>query len=228
MQPLPGDRVVVRYRLGAGGPDDWRAAPNPALAHSPSLSDLTGLLVAATPATLVIERDGVAETVPAAAVTSIRLLSRSVVRNSQIRAVLRALTDAAPAMHRADVADWSVSCDPAGDRLWANAAVPLGFAASAAGLGAVRAWYAERGAPGRVIVPERLLRPADVAAALAPGADSADIESAGIESGGVEYEVLVDTAGRPAAVPGDDLAARRRLREQGYGLHHTFRVLPLS
>lgn len=231
MQPLAGDRVVIRYRLGAGGPDDWRAAPNPALAHTPSLSDLTGILRERTPEALIVEREGVEETVPIAAITSVRLLSRTVVRNSQIRAVERTLTEQTPAAERADLDGWSVSRDPDSALLRAGAAVPVGFGSSAAGLDRVRAWYAERGGGGWLIVPERLLRLADVTGGTAPGGGSTAGGGAAAGNGdtdGIEYEVLVAPDGRPAQVRGDDLAERRRLRAAGYGLHHTFRALPLD
>jgi len=212
MDPLPGDRVVVRYRLGAGGPDDWRAAsgPNPAFERAPTLSDLTGILVSATPDALVIERDGVAERVPVDAVTSIRQLSARVVRNSQIRAVERALTEAAPAAERAEVDGWVVSADPSSAAVHAHAAVPLEFGANAAGLDRVREWYAARGIAARALVPERLLRTAEVSGAA-----------------GAAYEVLEAPDGTPVAVPGDDRTERMRLRAAGYTLHHTFRLIDL-
>lgn len=211
MQPLAGDRVVVRYRLGAGGPDDWRQAPNPALTHTPSLSDLTGVLVSATRDHLDIDRDGTVERVPAAAITSIRQLSRQVVRNSQIRDVQRTLTEAEPAAERATVAGWIVSADPDSTALRANSAVPLEFGASAAALEEIGDWFARRERPAVAIIPERLVRTGDI------GTDR-----------GREFEVLVDSAGDPVEVAGDDLAARTRWRERGYGLHHTFRVVKLT
>lgn len=212
MEPLPGDRVVVRYRLGVGGPDDWRAAsgPNPAFERAPTLSDLTGILASATPDGLVIERDGVPEYVPAAAVTSIRQLSARVVRNSEIRAVERILTDAVAAAERAEVDGWTVSADPSSAAVRANAAVPLEFGANAAGLDRVRDWYASRGIAARAVVPERLLRTAEASA-----------------SAGAAYEVLVAPDGTPVEVPGVDRGERLRRRADGYALHHTFRLIDL-
>ncbi|WP_440712823.1 GNAT family N-acetyltransferase, cg3035/Rv0428c family [Gordonia sp. FQ] len=210
MDPLAGDRIVVRYRLGEGGPGDWRPAPNPALERSPSLSDLTGILVDETADALLVERDGTVERLPRAAITSIRQLSRRVVRNSAIRDVERVLTEAAPAAERDEFDGWTVSADPESTALRANTAVPLGREARAADVGRVRDWYTRRGLSARVVVPERLLRTAEIA-----------------PRPGTEYEVLVDDAGAAVEVPGDDRDARRSWRARGYGLHHTFQVLEL-
>ncbi|MFT3660948.1 MAG: GCN5 family acetyltransferase [Gordonia sp. (in: high G+C Gram-positive bacteria)] len=210
MDPLPGDRVVVRYRLGAGGPDDWREAPNPALAHTPTLSDLTGFLVERGPDGLVVERDGRIETVPAEAITSLRTLSARTVRNAQIRAVERVLTDAVPAAERAEIDGWTLSATPGAQDPRACAAVPIEFGAAAAALDRIAAWYAERGLPGRVVVADRLLRTADLPAPAT-----------------AEHEVLVGPDGDPVELAGDDLPARTRWRERGYRLHHTVAVVDL-
>lgn len=210
MDPLPGDRVVVRYRLGTGGPDDWRAVPNPAVTRGPALSDLTGILLSATAEELVVERDGVAEHVPAAAITSVRQLSVRVVRNSAIRAVERTLTDAAEAAERTWIDGWLVSAGPDPAAVRATSAVPLLFGASAAALDGIRAWYAGRDLPARVVVADRLLRPSQVSA-----------------SPGTGYEVLLGPDGTPVEVPESDQDERLRLRADGFGLHHTVRVLDL-
>lgn len=208
MQPLPGDRVVVRYRLGAGGPDDWRAdsGPNPSFAHTPSLSDITGVLRRADGRSLWIERDGTEERVPVSAIVSLRQLSMRTVRNSEIRAVERRLTESARATETATIDGWTATYSPDSDAVRANAAVPLELGASAAALRAIGAWYAERGRAARIVVPERLLRSAEI-----PGSRR-------------EYEALT-RAGELAEVPGDAADERRRLRANGFGLHHTFWVI---
>ncbi|MCK0438759.1 GCN5 family acetyltransferase [Gordonia alkaliphila] len=212
--PLVGDRVVVRYRLGAGGPADWRATPNPAptpaRSHAPTLSDLTGLLIDASAERLILERDGVAETVPTAAIVSIRQLSTRTVRNSAIRTVERTLTETVPAAARVEFDGWLLSADPTSEALRANAAVPAGFGAHAAAAPQLRAWYAERGAPTRIVVPDRLLRLADLT-----------------DRAGDEYEVLIDPTDAPVQVPVADRAERLRLRAAGHWLHHTFTLIEL-
>ncbi|MFC0314367.1 GCN5 family acetyltransferase [Gordonia phosphorivorans] len=210
MQPLSGDRVVVRYRLGAGGPADWRATPNPALSHTPTLSDLTGILVEASAERLVLERDGATETVPVAAIVSLKQLSTRTVRNSAIREVERTLTEAAPAAERIEVDGWVLSADPSATDPRADAAIPLGFGANAATLPQVREWYAARGRPTRILAPERLFRIADL------GAD-----------GGTDFEVLIGPTGAPVQVLGTDLAERRRLRAAQHWLHHTVTLIEL-
>ncbi|GAC57003.1 hypothetical protein GOHSU_14_01700 [Gordonia hirsuta DSM 44140 = NBRC 16056] len=212
MDPLIGDRVVIRYRLGAGGPDDWRAGsgPNPAFTHAPTLSDITGILREHDGQALVIERDGRAESVPVAAITSLRQLSAQTVRNSQIRRVERALTDATVAAERVEVDGWVLSADPASSAPRATAAVPLGFGTNTTALDTIAEWYRLRGLPTRVIAPERLLRLADLGAGP-----------------GIGYEVLTRDGTTPVEVPGSDLDERRRLRAEGYGLHHTFMLLTL-
>lgn len=238
MDPLPGDRIVVRYRLGAGGPADWRtapgaqragrdaAAPDPALVHSPALSDVTGFLIERNDDELLVERDGARERIPAAAITSLRRLSATPVRNSEIRALERALTEATPAAERVELDGWILSASPDAAEVTrparsapgaesaprANAAVPLAFGASPAALTAITAWYLDRGLPARVVVPERLLRIADVTGS----------------GPGTEYEVLVDPTGDAAEVPGADRAERLRLRSNAYRLHHTFAVVDLD
>ncbi|MFZ2509960.1 MAG: GCN5 family acetyltransferase [Gordonia sp. (in: high G+C Gram-positive bacteria)] len=211
MQPLPGDRVVVRYRLGAGGPDDWRAASgsNPSFTRAPSLSDITGFLRSSDTAALSIERDGVLEQVPVAAITAIRQLSARTVRNTEVRAVERRLTDAVGAAETATLDGWTVLHSPDSSAVRANAAVPLEFGANAGALEKIRAWYTERGSTPRVIVPERLLRSAEF-----PGPAQ-------------EYEVLTNND-EVVEVSGGDLDERMRLRESGFGLHHTFLMIELA
>lgn len=231
MRALPGDRVVVRYRLGAGGPADWRrsgseSGPNPALSTSPSLSDLTGVLVKAVDDALVIERDGELATVPVGAITALRQLSLRTVRNSEIRVVQRALSESVLAgsgdtAEQAWVDGWWLSCDTSSSALRANAAVPLELGSNVGALPAIADWFAGRGTTGRLVIPERLLR---LSAPDPNGSDPRGSEPRGSEPD--EYEVLVKSDAEPVEVHGDDLAERRRLRALGYGLHHTFSVLP--
>ena len=96
-EPFVGDRVVVRYRLGPGAPEDWRPAPNPATTSGPSLSDVTGIVTdGGTPELIRLDRDGIVVEIPRPAITSVRVLSRRTVRNSDIRAVEYAAAHAWP------------------------------------------------------------------------------------------------------------------------------------
>lgn len=207
--------MVVRYRLGAGGPDDWRAdsGPNPSFTRAPSLSDITGFLRAADAELIVVERDGQLEQIPTAAITSLRQLSARAVRNSEVRVVERQLTEAAGGEEMATIDGWAVSAAPnaapnhANPR--ANAAVPLDFGASTAALDLIRAWYAARGLPAHLVVAARLL----------PGAQSLGAET--------EYEVLTDADGAAAEVLATDTEARLRLRAKGFALHHTTLAIDL-
>ncbi len=181
------------------------------------MSDVTGLLVSSDAAGLVVSRDDVELTIPRSAVVSVRTLSRTVVRNSQIRDLERALCAAAGGEH-AQIDGWLLQAGGAGLR--GNLAVPVEFAASSAALPEVRAWFAARGLPARGLLPDRLVRPGAV-----PVADA-----------GHPIEVLVGdhtpavpavefVPGRWAAtVPVDEIEARAAARHAGLALHHTGRV----
>ncbi|MFW0794182.1 GNAT family N-acetyltransferase [Gordonia sp. CPCC 205515] len=155
-EPFAGDRVVVRYRLGAATPSDWRPAANPAT-HGPSLSDVTGILVDDGDP-LVIERDGVAESIPRAEITSIRVLSRVTVRNKEIRNLEVAAADAWPGTETARFDGWLLRAGGGFTRR-ANSALPVEFGAAAGGstMRAIRDWYAARDLPAVIAAPERLL-----------------------------------------------------------------------
>ncbi len=149
--PFIGDRVVVRYRLGNRTPADWRGNP------TATLSDVTGLLVDDGDP-LVVDRDGTREAVPRTAISSIRILSRVTVRNSQIRALEGAAAAAWPGVESTIVAGWLLRSGRGFTRR-ANSAIPLEFGAraDAATLGEIRAWYRERGLPMLVALPDRLV-----------------------------------------------------------------------
>ncbi|MYR07105.1 GNAT family N-acetyltransferase [Gordonia sp. SID5947] len=150
-EPFVGDRIVVRYRLGAATPADWRGDP------AAAQSDVTGIL-RADGDPLVIERDGAHESIPRAAITSIRLLSRVTIRNSEIRAVEAAAAAAWPGTESAMVSGWLLRAGGGFTRR-ANSAVPVEFGADtdAAAISAMRAWYSDRGLPTMIALPERLV-----------------------------------------------------------------------
>lgn len=224
--PTVGDRVVIRYRLGADAPADWRDSANPPVAEGrPGQSDITGILRDRDAEAVTVERDGVAHRVPAAAISSIRLLSRRVVRNSEIREIERTLMLAASTAERGSIDGWLAN--GAGPDLRSGAVAPIDFGSTAAGLRPALDWLEARGLPGRVVLADRLLRPAGLGAATATA-----------------YEVLVGPQPRPDSEPADlgpwsllsdgvaaatvaatDDAARAAWRARGFELHHTCRLL---
>ncbi|MGW0039100.1 GNAT family N-acetyltransferase, cg3035/Rv0428c family [Gordonia sp. NPDC003376] len=148
-----GDRVVVRYLLGATTPADWRPTPDPASAGAPTRSDVTGLLVdRGDPVRL--ERDGVIESIPWAAISSIRLLSAVPVRNSEIRTLERVMATAGAGSDHEWIGGWLVRADGPDP-----SAVPLERTAYAdtVTLTAIEMFYTARGLPVLLSIPERLL-----------------------------------------------------------------------
>ncbi|MGV9709290.1 N-acetylglutamate synthase, CG3035 family [Gordonia sp. NPDC003424] len=155
-EPFAGDRVVVRYRLGAATPSDWRPTPNPGT-RGPSLSDVTGILVDDGDP-LMIDRDGTPASIPRSEIVSIRLLSRLTVRNTEIRNLEAAAAAAWPGLVSTMIDGWLVRAGGGFTRR-ANSAVPVEFGARADGstLEAIRDWYTERGLPTLLALPDRLL-----------------------------------------------------------------------
>ncbi|MBJ7289277.1 N-acetyltransferase, partial [Williamsia sp.] len=115
--PSPGDRVVVRFRKGAGAPGDWRRDP------SATASDVTGVLVS-TGADVVVARDGDEITVPAALVLSVRALSDRPVRNSDIRSLEIAAARGWPGTDFAVIDGWLARAGGGFTRR-ANSATPV-------------------------------------------------------------------------------------------------------
>ncbi|WLP92365.1 hypothetical protein [Gordonia sp. NB41Y] len=148
-----GDRVVVRYLLGAAAPADWRPTPNPAPVGGPTRSDVTGFLVdRGDPVRL--ERDGVIESIPQSAITSIRLLSAVPVRNSEIRALEQVMATAGAGREQEWIGGWLVRADGPDP-----SAVPLerSVHADPDTLAAIEGFYTARGLPVLLSIPERLL-----------------------------------------------------------------------
>ncbi|MGC4962865.1 N-acetylglutamate synthase, CG3035 family [Gordonia sp. DT101] len=149
--PFVGDRIVVRYRLGDATPADWRGD------RAAAQSDVTGIL-REDGDPLVIDRDGTPESIPRAAITSVRILSRVTVRNSEIRAVEAAAAAAWPGTESAMVSGWLLRAGGGFTRR-ANSAVPLEFGADtdSDAIAAMRGWYSTRGLPTMIALPERLI-----------------------------------------------------------------------
>ncbi|MFT4086355.1 MAG: GCN5 family acetyltransferase [Gordonia sp. (in: high G+C Gram-positive bacteria)] len=231
MHPAVGDRIVVRYRLGAGGPDDWRAAPNPTLTDGPSLSDITGVLLSMDDQTLVVERDGRPHDVPRSAITSIRQLSRRVVRNSQIRDVERVLSQAWGPTETLDGWVLTGRTGPAVPR--AASATPLEFGADGRAVDAVRAWYTARDLPPVALLPDRLTTGGAFPAPNGPAYEvlTADTPTAGTAELRVRADddavTLVLGELNAVEVRADDEPARAWWRLAGFDLHHTYRLTAL-
>ncbi|MBM7368061.1 GNAT family N-acetyltransferase, cg3035/Rv0428c family [Gordonia hydrophobica] len=228
-QPAVGDRVVIRYRLGDDAPADWRDAPNPPVADGPSQSDITGILRERTDDAYVIERDGRLHRLPVTAISSVRLLSRRVVRNSEIREVERALMLAAPAAERDEIDGWLLNApgDDAG-HVRSGVAAPIDFGSTSAGLPGAVAWLTVRGLPARVMLAERLLRPSALGAAI--GVDAAYEVLIGPEPTGPtptgDWSLIADRVAAATVSTADD-PARDAWRARGFELHHTCRLLTL-
>ena len=226
-QPKVGDRVVIRYRLGDDAPADWRASPNPPVPDGPSQSDITGILREHTDDAYVIERDGRLHRLALAAISSVRLLSRRVVRNSEIREVERALMLAASAAERDEVEGWLVNAPGAESRdLRASVAAPIEFGSTSAALPGVVAWFSVRGLTPRILLAERLLRVSSLGARV--GTDESYEVLIGPEPTGQvpdgDWAPISDGVAAATIAASDD-AARSAWRAIGFELHHTCRLL---
>ncbi|MFT3898940.1 MAG: hypothetical protein QM728_01670 [Gordonia sp. (in: high G+C Gram-positive bacteria)] len=209
-----GDRVVVRYRLAPGAPGDWRGAGDA------TVSDVTGVVAGVEPDALVLTRVAPAALasadrvrVPRELITSVRLLPYRAVRNNEIRDVaLRAMD----APDTATVDRWLARAGGAvGIDLASAVPAALGARLDGAAVDALRDWYAARGLPAVVELPERLV----------PGAE------AGTPVGGEFHRLVrVDDDGAESdivTVSADDSERGAALRADGFALHHrvTYRHL---
>lgn len=145
--PRPGTRVSLRFRLPAGS--------------QPPLSDVVGHLEATAPRVRVRPKSGpVVECRPEDVVT-VRVLTAVPVRNSQIRAVEHAAALAGSATERHWLEGWLLRAGAGSDSVLgnqANSAVPLAMNARLESLPQIVAWYADRGLPPWLALPDRLVR----------------------------------------------------------------------
>lgn len=140
--PSVGTRVSVRYRRPAG--------------FEPPLTDAVGHLVQTDPVVQVRTRAGEVVEFAAADIVTIRRLTDVPVRNSQIRAVEHAAALGWPGTEREWLDGWLVRAGH-GATYRANSAVPLDMYASTAAVPAIIGWYARRGLPPRLALPDRLV-----------------------------------------------------------------------
>lgn len=140
-----GDRVVVRQRRGE---------------HA---SDIIGHVVSLDP--LVVRPQEVGgfpsskEAIEVANVHIIKKLSARTVRNSEIRALERRIAEDIPTTEEAWAEGWLMRT---GETDEANSAVPLGPSAGLqpVPIDAIRDFYRERNLPVRLMIPERIGKPA--------------------------------------------------------------------
>ncbi|MBF6329143.1 GNAT family N-acetyltransferase [Nocardia transvalensis] len=141
----PGRRVVVRYRLPAGYPQQF--------------TDVIGELVSLDPLT-VRTADGQTVSVAADAVVAMKPLGPRPIRTSEIRALEAAACDGWPGVQRAWVDGWLLSAGN-GYTKRANSAVPVGSSGEPARvhvetLHRISEWYTEQGLPLQLRLPDRL------------------------------------------------------------------------
>ncbi len=194
-----GDRVVVRYRLAPGAPADWRDAAGA------TLSDVTGVVVDSGDP-LVLDTAAV----PVELITSVRLLPYRAVRNNEIRDVaLRAVG----AAESDELLGWRVrtGAAPVDSTVPLNSAVPaiMGARLDSATVAALQQWYASRGLPAVVELPERLVSGGSAVGTAVGGEFHRLVR---VTDDGTETDIVT--------VPADDVALGTSLRADGFRLHH--------
>lgn len=133
-----GARVSLRYRIPDG------------------LNDVVGHLEATDPVVMVRTKSGEVVEIDPADVVSVRELSHTPVRNSEIRALEHAAALAWPGTEQLWCDGWLLRAAH-GHTSRANSAVPLLFSSSAQSLPEIIDWYAARGLEPWLALPERLL-----------------------------------------------------------------------
>ncbi len=148
--PRLGNRVVMRYRLPPGYPQP--------------LTDVIGELVSLTPAVVVHAADGRVVQVSPDQVVAMKAIGPRPVATREIRALELAAADGWPGTEQTWIDGWLARHGDGFTRR-ANAAAPLGQAHrigdlhSGGTLDRLRSWYAERGQPLTLLLPDRLGSP---------------------------------------------------------------------
>lgn len=144
MPPRPGDRVVVRYLVPSG-----------------AATDVIGRLIDDGDP-LIVERDGAEHAVPREAIVAFKTVPPRPVRASEVRSLDLARARSWWSIEREWIDGWLCRAAPGlrGNR--ASSAAALHPDASAAGLPAVREWFAARGLDARIEVsgPRPIVDPA--------------------------------------------------------------------
>lgn len=136
--PLPGDRVVARYLLPTG-----------------TATDVIGTLTSAGDP-LIIEADGGPRAVARATVVALKAIPPRPIRNREIRALTRAQARSRPSLESTEIDGWLCRFGSGVPGARANSAAPLNPDAARGDLTRVRAWYAERDLPVRLLWVERI------------------------------------------------------------------------
>lgn len=149
-----GERVVVRYRLPDGS--------------DPPLTDVIGEVVSTNPLT-VMGADGHPVLIPATRVVALKRLAPRPIRTSEIRTLESAAAYGWPGTEYAWMDGWLLRAGHGYTRR-ANSAVPIGDTNGPARVDAetlhrIGAWYAAKGLPLQLALPDRL-------AAVPPGWNS--------------------------------------------------------
>lgn len=196
--PGVGVRVSLRYLRPPGS--------------EPPMGDVVGHLVETGPLVRVRSADGVIHDCRHADVLYVRRLTDRPVKNSAIRSVEHAAALAWPGSEHRWLDGWMVRAGTGAD-LAANSAVPLDMFAHVNTIPAIIGWYAQRGLPPCLAVPERLLRlPEDTPARhetrtlvcdVSAGAASGDVAMAA----GPDDDWLAVFGGHAAAAPVEVLTA---------------------
>ena len=169
--PEIGVRVSLRYLRPPGS--------------EPSMGDVIGQLVATGPVVRVRSADGVIHECRHADVLYVRRLTDRPVKNSTIRSVEHAAALAWPGSEHQWLDGWILRAGPGAD-LAANSAVPLDMFAHTNAIPTIIDWYARRGLPPYLAVPERLLRlPEDIATRHQTRTLVCDVVAAGTAPGDV-------------------------------------------
>lgn len=140
--PSVGSRVSLRYRLPAGS--------------EKLFTDVVGHVEALTPRVAVRTKSGDVVEVSSEDIVSVRELSHTPVRTSEIRAVEHAAALAWPGTEHQWQDGWLLRAADGFTRR-GNSAVPLDFSATLEPLPMIADWYAQRGLPAWLAIPERVL-----------------------------------------------------------------------
>ncbi|MDN5722599.1 MAG: GNAT family N-acetyltransferase [Corynebacterium sp.] len=151
-----GSRATVR-RLVV---QDGQTVINPTTGR-PLVSDVIGVITSVDPLVLV-DKHGDSHEIPADQVVVLKTLASRPVRTSDIRAVEQATAAAFPGIANETVDGWLLR---AGDGITerSNSAVPLGpsTGTTPVPMVAIRDFYARHDLPVRLLVPDRVARPAE-------------------------------------------------------------------
>ncbi|BBZ37234.1 hypothetical protein MCNS_02970 [Mycobacterium conspicuum] len=199
--PGLGTRVTVRYRRRAGS--------------IPPLTDAVGHLLAVDPVVRVQTKSGTVVECAPTDVVAVRELTDAPVRASEIRALEQAAAASWPDTHETWLDGWLLRTD---------FAVPLDISARADSIPAIVAWYADRGLPPRLLIPDRLLA---VPAGLSPEREQRMLVRAAPVPDAAAG-VTPDMPGAYVCVDERDTDAIARAEAQGFRLHHRRRFFRLA